>query len=233
MLFVLPTGQLASAMRAKHPYIDIDTFHGGLLFHRDLSEALGILTQYDLVVLDEVSMLTAAQFDRVLAMWRAAEGLPCMVLLGDFWQLPVVDKDEGRCDESTLWRSSVTVVLFYEQIRCKDPRLQHKLDYLRTAVPSVQQLKDILRGRRAWKTAEPTAWDLLELLRQHPHTTIVTFVNGMSAVIENFDPGSMCLHATTSTGRPLAVHLCTEELDQLLSRRSCRFVASCTFTAPG
>ena len=40
--------------------------HGGLLFHRDLSEALGILTQYDLVVLDEVSMLTAAQFDRVL-----------------------------------------------------------------------------------------------------------------------------------------------------------------------
>ena len=288
VLFVLPTGQLASAMRAKHPYIDIDTFHGGLLFHRDLSEALGILTQYDLVVLDEVSMLTAAQFDRVLAMWRAAERLPCMVLLGDFWQLPVVDKDEGRCDESTLWRSSVTVVPFYEQIRCKDPRLQHKLDCLRTAVPSVQQLKDILRGRRAWKTAEPTAWDLLELLRQHPHTTIVTctrgasafvnglaakvlfhdrhknalgtipmdydaneanfqaqgklregalepsrteifegqrifltrnidkandFVNGMSAVIENFDPGSMCLHATTATGRPLAVHLCTEDIE--------------------
>ena len=102
VLFVLPTGQLASALRAKHPYINIDTFHGGLLFHRDLSEALGILTQYDLVVLDEVSMLTAAQFDRVLAMWRAAERLPCMVLLGDFWQLPVVDKDEGRCDESTL-----------------------------------------------------------------------------------------------------------------------------------
>ena len=84
-----------------------------------------------------------------------------MVLLGDFWQLLVVDKDEGRCDESTLWRSSVTVVPFYEQIRCKDPRL----DCVRTAVPSVH-------GRRAWKTAEPTAWDLLELLRQHPFNIV-------------------------------------------------------------
>ena len=39
------------------------------------------------------------------------------------------------------------------------------------------------------------------------------FVNGMSAVIENFDPGSMCLHATTATGRPLPVHLCTEDIE--------------------
>ena len=158
VLFVLPTGQLASAMRAKHPHIDVDTFHGGLLFHRDLSEALGILTQYDLVVLDEVSMLTATHFERVLAMWCAAERLPCMVLLGDFWQLPVVEKGEGRCDESPVWKQNVMVIHFHEQIRCKDARLQRKLDGLRTAVPSVRQLKDILRGRRAWKTAEPTAW---------------------------------------------------------------------------
>ena len=288
VLFVLPTGQLASAMRGKHPHIDVDTFHGGLLFHRDLSEALGVLTQYDLVILDEVSMLTASQFERVLAMWRAAERLPCMVLLGDFWQLPVIGKEERRCDESATWKSNVKVVHFHEQIRCKDARLQRKLDCLRTAVPSARQLKDILRGRRAWKTAEPTAWDVLELLRAHPHTTIVTctrggsavvnglaakvlfhdrhkvplgtipmdyeaneanfdaqgklqrgvlepsrteifegqrifltrnidkandFVNGMSAVVENYDAASMCLHVTTATGKPLAVHLCTEDIE--------------------
>ena len=34
VLFVLPTGQLAAAMRAKHPDVDVDTFHGGLLFQR-------------------------------------------------------------------------------------------------------------------------------------------------------------------------------------------------------
>ena len=78
VLFVLPTGQLAAAMRAKHPDVDVDTFHGGLLFHKDLSEAMGILTQYDLVILDEISMLTATQFERVLEMWRAADLLPCV-----------------------------------------------------------------------------------------------------------------------------------------------------------
>ena len=96
VLFALPTGQLASEMRATHPHIDVDTFHGGLWFHKDLSEALGILTQYDLVILDEVSMLTAEQFDRLVAMWRAADKLPCVVLLGDVWQLPVMDREATR-----------------------------------------------------------------------------------------------------------------------------------------
>ena len=79
----------------------------------------------------------------------------------------------------------MTVIHFHEQIRCKDARLQRKLDGLRTAVPSVRQLKDILRGRRAWKTAEPTAWDVLELLRSFPHTTIVTCTRGASALVNS------------------------------------------------
>ena len=53
ILFVLPTGQLAANMKAQHPHIDVDTYHGGLLFHKELSETLGIMTQYDLIVLDE------------------------------------------------------------------------------------------------------------------------------------------------------------------------------------
>ena len=53
ILFVLPTGQLAANMKAQHPDIDVDTYHGGLLFHKELSETLGIMTQYDLIMLDE------------------------------------------------------------------------------------------------------------------------------------------------------------------------------------
>ena len=53
ILFALPTGQLAAEMRARHPNVDIDTYHGGLLFHKELSESLGVFTQYDLIVLDE------------------------------------------------------------------------------------------------------------------------------------------------------------------------------------
>ena len=233
-------------------------------------------------------MLTATQFERVLEMWRAADRLPCVVMLGDFWQLPIVDRTEERCDASALWLGNVSVIHFHEQVRCKDPHLQWKLDCLRTAVPSKKQLKKILRRRRAWKTSEPTAWDVLTLLREKPDTTVVTctrgacarfnslaakvlfhdrhktslgtiptdyeaneenytqhgklrqgelspsqtdifqgqrvfltrnldkendFVNGMSAIVENYDPTSKCLHVITATNKSLAVHLCTEEIE--------------------
>ena len=59
ILFTLPTGQLASEVRSVHPDIDVDTSHGAFLLHRPLreplQEAMAILTQYELVVIDEAS----------------------------------------------------------------------------------------------------------------------------------------------------------------------------------
>ena len=53
ILFALPTGQLASEVRSIHPDVDVDTSHGAFLLHRPLQEAMAILTQYDLVIIDE------------------------------------------------------------------------------------------------------------------------------------------------------------------------------------
>lgn len=241
------------------------------------------------MVIDEISMLTAEHFERIVTMFRIAEKMPCLVMMGDFWQLPVVDKTAKACDESRAWNaSSVFTIRFLEQVRCKDEALQKKLNTLRTSVPSMKQLKKILRGHRAWKTAEPTAWDILELLRKHEDTTIVTctrkgsakvndlakqvlfedrkkealaevpldyemessnylqsgglkpgrlqgakttifkglrvfltknmskrddFVNGMAATVEAYDSTSKCLDVLTKTGKRLAVHLVTEEVE--------------------
>eukprot|EP00435_Cladocopium_sp_Y103_P016199 s3343_g4.t1 len=106
-------------------------------------------------------------------MWKYADQLPCLVLLGDFWQLPVVDPKVPRCDESPAWQGHVKVIPFAEQVRCKDPKLQKKLDILRTAQPSMKQMKKLLRDHRAWKSNEPTAYDILDL-RKQPDTTVVT-----------------------------------------------------------
>ena len=124
ILFALLTGQLASRIRAIHPDIDVDTCHGALLFHRPLSEAMAILSQYDVVIIDEVSMLTTKQFERIVEMWKAAEKLPCLVLLGDFWQMPVVDAQAKRCEVSRAWAPNIEEIEFYEQVRCKDKVLQ-------------------------------------------------------------------------------------------------------------
>eukprot|EP00973_Karenia_brevis_P018387 2521506-Karenia_brevis.AAC.1 len=48
--FALPTGQLASEIRAQHPDIDVNTCHGAFLFHKDSSEAMAMMTQHDVVI---------------------------------------------------------------------------------------------------------------------------------------------------------------------------------------
>ena len=53
ILFALPTGQLASEVRSIHPDVDVDTAHGAFLLHKPLQEAMAILTQYELVIIDE------------------------------------------------------------------------------------------------------------------------------------------------------------------------------------
>ena len=53
ILFSVPTGQLSSEQKAIHPDIHVDTYHGAFLLHRTLQEAMAILTQYELVILDE------------------------------------------------------------------------------------------------------------------------------------------------------------------------------------
>ena len=175
ILLALPTGQLAAEMRARHPDVDVDTCHGAFLFHRDINEALPIMTQYDLVVVDELSMLTAEHMDRLDAMWRTADQLPCLVMLGDFWQLPGPQKDPTKISDSAAWQH-VKILEFTGNHRCEDPKLAKKLAALRTSVPSQRLLSKIAnRAHRAWTAEEPTAWDILELDRRTGgKTTIVT-----------------------------------------------------------
>ena len=119
VLFALPTGQLAAQMRRLRPDVDVDTCHGAFLFRQEISQALPILSSYDLVVIDELSMLTSEQFDRLAAMWHAADRLPCMVLLGDFWQLPGPQRPPSKVSDSRAW-SNVMQIPFNTVHRCED-----------------------------------------------------------------------------------------------------------------
>ena len=175
ILFALPTGQLAAEMRRKHPDIDVDTCHGAFLFHKEISQALPLLSGYHFIIVDEVSMLTAEHFDRLVAMWHAADRLPCLVFLGDFWQLPGPQKPPSKVTDSPA-RRNVTEINFSVVYRCEDPKLQHKLNALRTSVPSAKLLGKIAnKAHRAWEGSEPSAFDVLSVLRKTDYkTTMVT-----------------------------------------------------------
>eukprot|EP00969_Alexandrium_andersonii_P204959 9057290-Alexandrium_andersonii.AAC.1 len=45
---------------------------------------------YDMVVIDEISLLDCPQFERILKLFGVAEKVPALVILGDKYQLPGV-----------------------------------------------------------------------------------------------------------------------------------------------
>ena len=148
ILIALPTGQMSSRMRQQFRDVHVDTCHGAFLLHKPEMEALPVLSEYDLVVVDEVSQLSADQFDRIVRMWNAADRLPALVFLGDFWQLP--SYENTRAVDSIYWKGVKRVTLT-ETFRCKDEVLMSKIQGTRTSVPSATLFKKIVDQKHiAW-----------------------------------------------------------------------------------
>ena len=185
VLYALPTAQQASRVRAKHPQADVDTCSGAFFLYRDAVEVMDCLTRYDLVAVDEVSQLSQSDFERIIQMWEAADKMPALVFAGDFWQLPGFSRkgtEPSKATDSPRW-SMLHHVKLHEMWRCKDEVLKKKLEALRTAEPSRKQLRDICMGHKAWSGyAEPTAWDLQQLYRNHPNTIIATCTRRAAAL---------------------------------------------------
>ena len=183
VLCALPTAQQASRVRSKHPAADVDTCSGAFFLYRDAVEVMDCLTQYDMVTVDEISQLSREDFERIIQMWEAADKVPALVLAGDFWQLPGMA--ETKPTDSARW-NMVHQFDLQQLWRCKDEVLKKKLLLLRTAQPSRRQLKEICRGHKAWSGHhEPTAWDLQQLYRSHPNTTVATCTRRGAALVND------------------------------------------------
>ena len=186
VLYALPTGQLACRMRQRHPDIHVDTCAGALLLYRPLSETIAILTEYDMVVIDEAWQLSAEAFGRIHSMFLAAGKQLLLLLMGDDWQLPSIDPE--RVSDHPQWRFTYTVTL-RQVVRCKDPVLQEKLDLLRHHKPTGAEGKKFVNKlchkHKAWTGHhEPTALDIEKVLRDTGgETTFVTCTKAGAAWI--------------------------------------------------
>ena len=183
VLYALPTAQQASRVRAKHPEADVDTCSGAFFLYRDAIEVMDCLTQYDMVAVDEISQLSQADFERIVQMWETADKIPALIFAGDFWQLPGLF--DTKPTDSPKW-NAVHQINLHQMWRCKDDELKKKLQLLRTAKPSKEQLNQICRDHKAWSGHhEPTAWDLQQLYRSHPDTTIATCTRRAAALVNS------------------------------------------------
>ena len=192
VLFAVYTAQLASRMRqkyAKHPLkhlIRVDTCHASFGLDADFVET-PVLTDYQLVVVDEVSQLNGEHMDCILRLRNFADDVPAMAVMGDKWQM--AGYGDTRAWDTLLWRRSTRAVILHKPYRCLDPDYQKLLDAIRTAKPEGEVWKkmqrDFLRKQKAWRTEEPTVDDVRWVLKTHPDTTMLAISRGGAALLND------------------------------------------------
>ena len=201
-LIVAPTGKLAANFRAKYPALDVDTIHGAFMLYKPQHDTLELMWPFDLVIVEEVGQLSKWIFERIMTLWEAAERLPALVFLGDFFQLPGVEETSAR--DSVAWRRDVSVHSLHGMQRCKCQVLRKKLELLRTAKPSKRQLRFILRGHKAPRRSAaasqifvrsdvPLQQDIDQIMVETPDTIFLTVTRVGAAKLN--DMAVRCLFA--------------------------------------
>ena len=112
VLVALPTARLSNRMAEKlgsHAQLVVDTAAAAFQFRKPEQEALYAMHGYSLVVVDEFSQLSQANFERIMRQWHAADQSPALVFLGDKYQLPGVDPQ--RPWDSPAWKPATVQFL--------------------------------------------------------------------------------------------------------------------------
>ena len=185
-----PTRMLVASLRAKMPGVDIDSVHAAFQLHKPEQQTMDAMVFFDLIVIEEVSQLSCAIFERLMRLWDAAGKRPTLVFVGDFAQLRGVEPT--RATDSARWRH-VVLMRLHTMRRCKCDELKWKLELLRTAKPSQHQLLDILRGHRAVRgiSEVPTAEEIAHVFRHTPDTTLVTISRAGTATMNELAVGAL------------------------------------------
>ena len=190
VVIACPTRMLVASLREKMPGVDIDSVHSTFQLHKDEQVTLDAMVFFDLIVIEEVSQLSCAVFERLTRLWDAAGKRPTLVFVGDFAQLRGVEPT--RATDSLRW-SSVHLIRLHTMRRCKCDELKWKLELLRTAKPSQHQLLDILRGHRAVRgfSEVPTPEEIAHVFRTTPDTTLVTISRAGTATMNELAVGAL------------------------------------------
>jgi hypothetical protein len=178
-----PTGFLATQFKDQFPDdIDTDTIHAA--FHYPVSQQdrpsyNWNLSNYDLIVIDELSMVPVKIFEHVLATVSELPIRPIVLLAGDDCQLQPIEKVDGKIQttktamRSDQLRSITTKVILTEQHRNDDDEYGKFLTHIRSWRPS-QHLLDQIQKDRILFYEEPTDEDILQALINHPNSTVIT-----------------------------------------------------------
>lgn len=187
ILLAAPTGFLASTFRSKLPdNVTCDTVHS--VFHvpvspNELPTVNWAISQYDIVVIDEISMIPETIFKHILHTLNRLLYRPILVVSGDNGQQQPFEKKGNAtitvssflCDKQFI--SSTYCYHFNGQHRIGDKEYLKFLDHIRNWIPNQFLLDEIQCDRVLCHDNEVHDEKLLNALKENPETTVLTFTN--------------------------------------------------------
>ena len=184
MFVATPTGFLASTYSAAFGEdIETETVHAAFKYPVSPAaprETNWELMRYDVIVLDEVSMVAKVIMQHVLTTINQISLRPLLVMCGDKCQQQPI---ETVNNQTTQVSSILQDRQFYrvahhinltKQYRCEDQELQDILNHLRYYKPSRYLLQTIHGGRIMCATQTPSADDVQRVLKERPTATFLT-----------------------------------------------------------
>lgn len=138
------------------------------------------LGQFDVLIIDELSMVPEKIFRHIASTFQQLHVRPVVLLCGDQQQQQPIATIGGKTRETEgilnckdFYKQCV-VVDFLEQHRCRDPLFQQYLNYLRYFKPSRTFLRELFKGRPLCKNNEPSQVQLRKLLLENSQSLVLT-----------------------------------------------------------
>ena len=176
--------------------IDTDTLHGAfnIPIHgphpNDISYAIN---KYDLVVVDEASMISSTIFETMASTYNRMNTRPVVVLAGDKCQQQPLETIDGRTTSSTsiindhtFTSSNAVIHILYQQFRIIDPEYAKFLDFIRFIVPTQQQVDAMQTGIVLCPEGELSDENIWQAYQKHSDTTIMTVSRKATHRINDF-----------------------------------------------
>ena len=164
--------------------IDSDTLHGAFNIPiqgphpNDINYSLN---KYDLVVVDEASMISSAIFQTMASTFNRLNTRPVVLLAGDKCQQQPLQTIDGRTtsttsiiNDHTFTSSNAVIHTLYQQFRIINPEYAKFLDCIRFMRPSQQQVDQIQTGIVLCPDGELSNEQIWRAYEQHTDAAIMT-----------------------------------------------------------
>jgi hypothetical protein len=189
VLVCTPTGFLSSGYReffdqlTDCDLVKCDTIHSAFCFPVGIEEQPTVnwsVGQYELVIIDELSMVAGVIFRHVLHTFHQLPRKPILVLGGDNAQLQPIMNVGGRVMtvgsimDDVEFVSSCFSFALREQHRLEDPMFESILNHIRYWYPSKRILETLQEGRLLCSHSNPSDGEILNALVEHEKYTMLT-----------------------------------------------------------